>query len=209
MRMKRYKKIIDIILIAILILLITITSINSYILDSTKNQIIDLSGIPDSNEYIVLVLGASVRQDTVSLMLKDRLDKGIEIYNSNNNLIVLASGDGVAEDYNEIKPMYNYLIENNIPDTNIITDSYGISTYDSLWRLKNVYGYDKVIIVTQEYHLYRAIYIANRLDIDVYGIRAKEITYKNQEYRELREILARTKDYFKTIFKPKAKFNYK
>ena len=81
-------------------------------------------------------------------------------------------------------------------------DHAGLNTYDSMYRLKNVFGANKVVIVTQEYHLYRALYIAEELNLEAYGITANRRTYQNQLKRDIREIAARIKDLIKCIYKP-------
>ena len=174
--------------------------INGTIIKGTMKQIKD--DFSDS-EYI-LVLGASVKGDKPSLMLKDRLDKTISLYNGNK---IIVSGDHQDDDYDETTIMKKYLIENGIPQDNIIVDNYGISTYDSIYRLKNTLNIDKCIIVTQRYHLYRSIYIANKLDIEAIGVPAKDVKYRGQKFRELREFLARIKDFFKVMIKPSAKYS--
>ena len=114
-------------------------------------------------------------------------------------------------DYDEVTVMKNYLLEHGIPEEDIITDNYGISTYDSIYRVKNVYKSNKVVIVSQRYHLYRALFLSDNLDLESYGVEANLRYYYGQWYREIREILARNKDFIKGIIKPKAvytAFNY-
>jgi len=150
------------------------------------------------------VLGASIREDgSLSLMLKERLDTSFEVYNKNNSKLVM-TGDHTKKYYNEVTAMKNYAIENNIDSNVIYLDHAGISTYDSIYRMKHIFKLNKIIIVTQEYHLYRALYIANSLGIEAYGVDATKVRYNGQLYRDLREILARNKDFFKCIFKPES-----
>ena len=98
--------------------------------------------------------------------------------------------------------MKDYAILHGVPSEDIFMDHAGFSTYDSIYRAKEIFGVDKMVIVSQEYHLYRALYIAKTLGIEAYGVNADKKEYKGQWYRELREILARNKDIVKTIFKP-------
>ena len=136
-------------------------------------------------------------------MLKERLDTGIEAYNKLDKPIIM-SGDSIDENYDEVTPMKNYAIEKGIDSNIIYLDSYGISTYDSIYRIKHKFR--KIIIVTQKYHLYRALYIAKSLGVEAYGVDATKVRYVGQTYRDLREILARNKDFIKCIFKPKATY---
>ena len=82
-------------------------------------------------------------------------------------------------------------------------DHAGFSTYESIYRAKEIFKAKKIIIVTQKYHLYRALYIANKLGLEAYGISADKKEYSGQIKREIREILARNKDIIQTIIKPK------
>lgn len=135
-------------------------------------------------------------------MLEDRLKKAIELYNINTQNKILVTGDHTKEDYDEVTIMKNYLLENNIPEEKIIMDPAGVSTYDSIFRVQKQLKAKKIIIVSQKYHLYRALYIANSLGIEAYGVPADDIKYKGATYREVREILARNKDFIKSIIKP-------
>ena len=171
------------------------TIINIIVISKTTKYI---SNSTNYNDYeYVLVLGARVEDNKPSLMLKDRLDKAIEIYNKNKNIKLVVSGDSQnIEKYDEVSVMYNYLINNNVDSNNIIKDNYGISTYDSFYRMKDKLKNKKVIVVTQKYHLYRSVFIAKGFDIEVQGIYAEENKYYGEFAREVREILARVKDYF-------------
>ena len=194
----------NIVMALVIMLLVLVFGINFYVKQSTKNQIINISEIKDINA--IVVLGASVKKDgSLSLMLKERLDASFKIYNSTNSKIIM-SGDHTKKYYDEVTAMKNYAIENGIDSNIIYLDHAGISTYDSIYRMKHIFKLNKIVIVTQEYHLYRALYIANKLGIEAYGIDATKVRYSGQLYRDLREILARNKDFFKCIFKPKATY---
>lgn len=189
------KKIIIIIVSIIITIIILTLSINIYIYLTTKDKIIKLSDVKDID--YMLVLGAKVNGNKPSLMLKDRLDKAIEVYNQNNNIKIILSGDGRTKEYDEVSVMQEYLLNLGVSKDNIILDKEGLSTSNSIYNLKNNFKVDKVLIVTQEYHLYRSLYISNKLDIGSYGISAKKENYHGWLFREVREILARVKDFFK------------
>lgn len=199
--MKRITKHLIIILIILLIPII----INFYVILSTKSQIVDNKDIATNIDYIV-VLGAGIRNNRPSPMLEDRLKTSIKLYNNGISDKIILTGDHQSDDYDEVTVMLNYLLENNIPKEDIILDNYGISTYDSIYRLKNVYKANNIVIVTQKYHLYRALYIANKLDIEAIGVTSNLRSYCGQSIREVREILARDKDFIKTIYKPESKY---
>ena len=199
------KKIIIAIVSIILIGIIYVFGINAYVKLSTKSRII--SNYDDLNDIdCIIVLGAGVWGDEPSPMLKDRILKGVEIYKNNALSKIIMSGDHGSSDYDEVNIMKNYAIKEGVKSEDIFMDHAGFSTYDSIYRAKEIFEAKKVIIVTQEYHLYRALYIANKLGLEAYGVNADPIKYSGQLYREIREILARNKDVIKVIFKPKPKY---
>ena len=205
------KKIFKYILIVLIVIILVPVIINFYVILSTKNRIVSGdSELLTDIDYIV-VIGAGIRRGKPSPMLEDRLKTGISLYNNDISNKILITGDHMNDDYDEVTVMKNYLLEHGIPEEDIITDNYGISTYDSIYRVKNVYKSNKVVIVSQRYHLYRALFLSDNLDLESYGVEANLRYYYGQWYREIREILARNKDFIKGIIKPKAvytAFNY-
>ena len=151
----------------------------------------------------ILILGAGVRNNAPSPMLEDRLQKGIELYNKNISNKIIMSGDHGREEYDEVNIMKDFAIDKGVKSEDIFMDHAGFSTYESIYRAKEIFEAKKIIIVTQSYHLYRALYIANSLGIEAYGVSADLRTYTNQLSREIREIVARDKDFIKCIYKPK------
>ncbi|MCH5167050.1 MAG: YdcF family protein [Erysipelotrichales bacterium] len=198
------KKVFKCIFTVIMLIIIFVFGINLYVRISTSNQIItekDYSSLKDID--CILILGAGVWGEKPSPMLKDRLQKGIDLYQDNISNKIIMSGDHGRKEYGEVNIMKNYAIEKEIPSEDIFMDHAGFSTYDSIYRAKEIFKAKKVIIVTQKYHLYRALYIANKLGLEAYGVGANPRQYAGATYRELREILARDKDFIKCIFKPK------
>lgn len=197
--------IVKIIIIIIILLIILVFGINFYVKSSTKKQIIDneseLSNLSDVD--CILILGAGVRNNAPSPMLEDRLQKGIELYNKNISNKIIMSGDHGREEYDEVNIMKDFAIDKGVKSEDIFMDHAGFSTYESIYRAKEIFEAKKIIIVTQSYHLYRALYIANSLGIEAYGVSADLRTYTNQLSREIREIVARDKDFIKCIYKPK------
>lgn len=195
----------------LLISLLTITllfigiffGIEIYVKESTKERI---NTKKIDNIDCILVLGAGIRNNKPSPMLTDRLNKAIELYNQKISDKIIVSGDHGRTDYDEVNVMKKYLIDAGIPSENIFMDHAGFSTYDSLYRARDIFEAKKIIIVTQEYHMYRSLYIAKKLNIDAYGAPAKKISYAGDTYRELREKIARVKDVIKCVIKPKPKY---
>lgn len=197
------KKMFKYLIIIIAIILIVVLGINFYVRLSTKNQIIAKEKYSELTDVdCIIVLGAAIWGDKPSSMLEDRLLEGINLYKSGVSDKILMSGDHGKEEYDEVNIMKEYAIQNGIPSENIFMDHAGFSTYESIYRAKEIFGAKKVVIVTQKYHLYRAIYIANQLGLEAYGVGSDPRQYVGATYRELREILARDKDFVKCIFKP-------
>lgn len=197
------KKVLKYGIIVIIVISIIIIGINLCVTISTKNQIIK------ENEYAnlsdidcIIILGAGIWGDKPSPMLEDRLLEGINLYHNGVSNKIIMSGDHGRKEYDEVNIMKKFAIEKGIPSENIFMDHAGFSTYESIYRARDIFGAKKVVIVTQKYHLYRALYIANRLGLETYGVNADPRKYVGATYREMREILARDKDFIKCIFKP-------
>lgn len=190
-------------IIIIIIIVLIILLINFYVKNSTKNQIIEKDDYSTlKNIDCIIILGAGIWGDKPSPMLEDRLKEGILLYNNEVSDKIIMSGDHGREEYDEVNTMKKYAIENGIPSENIFMDHAGFSSYESIYRAKEIFNAKKVVIVTQKYHLYRALYIANQLGLEAYGVGADPRQYMGAIYREAREILARNKDFIKCIFKP-------
>lgn len=200
---KRKSKFVKIILIIIAVLLVTVICVNLIIYFTTRDRIFSSEELFFGDADCILVLGAGIRDNgSPSNMLEDRLKIGIELYNNNFCNTLLMSGDHGRKDYDEVNSMKNYAVSAGVPKEHIFMDHAGFSTYESLYRASEVFGAKKVIIVSQEYHLYRALYIADSLGLDAVGVEADLRTYVGQSMRETREIAARFKDFFYTIIKP-------
>lgn len=183
-------------------------TINGVVKSATRDQIIhsDEAAIL-KNVDCILVLGCGVRDNgEPSDMLHDRLMRSVELYDLSAAPKLLMTGDHGRVNYDEVAVMKQFAVEHGILSRNVFMDHAGFSTYESLYRARDVFQADKILIVTQEYHLYRALYIANQLGIEAYGVSADYHTYVGQFIRDCREILARTKDCIVCIFQPKPTF---
>ncbi len=201
------KKVIIVILSLVLLSIVGILTVNFYVILSTKDRIISIEEAKKLNDIdCILALGAGVYQNKPRPMLEDRILMGIDLYNNKVAPKIIMSGDHGQEDYDEVNVMKNYAVDAGIDSSDIFMDHAGFSTYDSIYRLKEIFEVDKVVIVTQKYHLYRALYIAKELGIEAYGVSSNLREYPGQFKREIREILARDKDLVKTIFKPSSTY---
>ena len=201
------KRVVIVVLIIIAIIVVAVLGINFYVVLSTKNKIISEEQAKQiEGVECILILGAGIWGDKPSPMLEDRLLQGIELYNQGVAPKIIMSGDHTKEDYDEVNVMKNFAIEHGVPSEDIFMDHAGVSTYDSMYRAKEIFGLSKIVVVTQEYHLYRALYVADSMGIECYGIASDPREYAKQFTREIREVLARDKDFIKCIIKPEATF---
>lgn len=196
------KKKIFIILLIISLCIFTIIFINIYIIVSSSNFIFPSSvDLPTADA--VLVLGATVyTSGKLSDILEDRILKAIEVYQTGKAKKFILSGDHGQREYDEVNSMKDYLLEKGIPKSDIFLDHAGFETYDSIYRAKSIFGAKSLIITTQEYHLYRAVFIANKLDLDVYGVKSNTRKYIKMRRFQLRENFARIKAFIKVMYKP-------
>ena len=177
--------------------------ISEYVKLSTKNMIVNSDNLIAGEYDCILVLGAGVWSGgRPSHMLSDRLDVAIDAYNAGAAPKLLMSGDHGRKEYDEVNVMKDYAIEAGVPSVDVFMDHAGFSTYESIYRARDVFMAKRVLIVTQGYHLYRALYVARSLGLEAEGIAADLRPYRGQLRYDLREVLARCKDFAMCIFKP-------
>lgn len=151
----------------------------------------------------ILVLGAGLKPDgTPNFMLKDRLDRALELYRAGVSERMLMSGDHGRESYDEVNAMKQYVVDAGVPANQVFMDHAGFSTYESMYRAREIFSVKSTVVVTQRYHMYRALYTARRRGMEAYGVPAKDVTYGGQWVRDFRENFARTKDIVFNIFQP-------
>ena len=200
---KKAKKIFTVLVSAAVLLAAAVFVPNFIVVNKTKSNIVNLEESAELSDIdCAVILGAGVRDGKPTPMLRDRLLTGIELYKSGAAKKLIMSGDHGSEEYDEVNIMKSFAVENGIPDSDIFMDHAGFSTYETVYRAKEIFETDNIIIVSQEYHLYRALYIAKKLGVKAVGVSADLNTYRGQTKRDLREILARDKDFFNGIIKP-------
>jgi vancomycin permeability regulator SanA len=190
------------------ITILAVTGINLYMVNSVSDKILSLEDAKDLDADCIIVLGAGIRKDnTPTNMLEDRIIIGDKLYLEGAAPKLLMSGDHGSKDYDEVNVMKNYSIKEGVLSEDIFMDHAGFETYDSMYRAKEIFGAKKVIIVTQQYHLYRALYIANSLGLEAYGVPSDLRYYsKKMIYWQFREYLSRVKAFGKCIAKPEPKY---
>lgn len=203
--MHRKKRRTRIILLLLLVASAALTPffISAYVKSAAGQYLIDEKAAADVKADCILVLGAGLRPDgSPNLMLRDRLDKGLALYFAGAAPKLLLSGDNGQEQYDEVNAMKQYVLDAGVPAEDIFLDHAGFSTYESMYRARDIFKAEQVIVITQKYHQYRAIYAARKLGVEAYGVSAVQKAYAGQSYREIREILARTKDFLKLVVQP-------
>jgi len=181
----------------LLLFLLIVGGINFYMQISTEDQMLSRQeACALEDRQCILVLGGSVLSPTQpGMMVQARLDEAIALYEEGAAPKLLMSGDHRASDYNEVGTMKYYAISLGVPSEDVFLDHKGLSTYESMYRAKEVFGCKQIIVVTQPYHMARAIYIGKALGMDVVGVACETPFDEKQEWREAREIFARVKDF--------------
>ncbi len=157
-------------------------------------------------EQTALIMGAAVyRKGKLSPFYESRVERAIELYTAKKVSKILASGDNSTVAHNEVEPVRNYLLARGIPDSDIFLDHAGFDTYSTMYRARDIFKVSSVIIVTQDFHLPRAVFIARQLGLEAYGLGTDEegiVGKKNY----IREVFANEKAIFDLFFKTKPKF---
>ena len=181
----------------VLLFLLSAWIVSAAVVDKTESRILSAEQAIAAEEPFdcIVILGCAVYDDgSLSAMLYDRVSVGSSLFQTGIADWVLMSGDHVEGGYSEIEPMKETAISMGVKSEFILTDPMGYSTYESMERLVSVYGMKRVLIVTQEFHLPRALYIAEQLGLDAYGVKADQRTYLSQAWSAFREVFARCKD---------------
>ena len=143
------------------------------------NRIYQKESAPASR--LAIVFGAGLRRDgTPTTILRDRVETAADLYFRGKVEKILMSGDNRFEYYNEPEAMRQYALSLGVPDTAIAMDFAGRRTYDTCYRAKAIFGANEALLVTQKFHLPRALFLCNALGLDAYGIEAN-----NNRYRRL------------------------
>ncbi|MCC8026314.1 MAG: YdcF family protein [Clostridium sp.] len=199
------KKIVKLCIILALAGGLLLFGVNLYVIEKEKDFIFtaqeaeQLEGVD-----CIMVLGCGVRQDgTPSAMLQDRLQQGIDLYGRGVSDRLLMSGDHGKVNYDEVNLMKQFAMDSNVPSQDIFMDHAGFSTYESMYRARDIFQVKRIVIVTQRYHMYRALYVAQAMGMEAYGVASDPRAYGGQYIRDARELLARPKDWIYTMVMPK------
>ena len=200
-----FKKIISVCLLLVLLLASIPVILNIYIINYSSQYILTQEEFEEKTVDCVMVLGAGVWGEDPSHMLEERLNRGIEVYNTDCTDRLLMSGDHGREEYDEVNVMKNFAIECGAVPDEVFMDHAVFSTYESMYRARDVFDVESLVIVTQKYHLYRAVYDARKLGLEAYGVVADgqyNYAIDVRTYNNVRESLARCKDFVWCIIQP-------
>ncbi len=191
--------IVFIILVLAICVVFGVAGVNAYVMDKGDKTIITSEESQNLKDVdCIIVLGCYVKEDgTPGNILADRLRTGVELYKKGVAPKIIMSGDHSSDEYNEVASMKKFAVDMGVASEDIFMDHAGFSTYETMYRAKEVFSAEKVVIVTQQYHLYRSVYIAEKLGMKGYGVAS---SFKLEQSRE---ILARCKDFMTTIIKPR------
>lgn len=195
-------------LFAVLILLVSLPLIiRAKIKRDYSNHILTTTEIAQQSvdETVVIVFGAGVwANGQLSHVLQDRMDTAINLYQQTPVSKVILSGDNRHHNYNEPVAMLNYAKEAGLAEEDLQPDYAGRRTYDTCYRARHIFGIEKAVLVTQEFHLSRALFICNALGIEAIGVIADKRSYVNADSYEQREILATSKALLDVVIKKPA-----
>jgi len=201
------RRILAVFVVLAVIIISSVLLIDQYVQRTSLRYIVGPSEVPEAD--VILVPGAYVFPDgTVSFMLYDRLNGAYELYKSGKARKILVSGDHGRKDYDEVNTMKKFLKDKGVPEADVFMDHAGFCTYESIYRARDVFLVKRVIIVTQEYHLKRAVFVARELGLEAYGVASDQHDYGEvMTIYKLREMVARNKDFFLAkILKPQPTF---
>lgn len=183
--------------------IVAVSAINLFMIGYAQQYTYTAEEIADFTDVdCIMVLGCGVYNGKPTPLLEDRLKRGVAVHETGVSQKILMSGDHGQDDYDEVNIMKQFALDAGISADDIFMDHAGFSTYESMCRAKEIFGVDKMIIVTQKYHLSRAVYLARMLGIDAYGVASDYRSFGGQFYRDCREVLARVKDLFVAVIKP-------
>lgn len=179
-------------------------AINAYCILGSRDKVHTIAQVQetDATAEVIVVLGASVLPDgQPSDILADRLEVAADLYLAGAASAIIASGDNRDSHYNESDAMKAYLVTLGVPEEAVYVDHAGYDTYASMYRAHFVYGANSMFVVTQAYHLYRALMIATMLGAEATGVASDKGAYDNQKQYSLRDVFARDKDFVQSLMK--------
>ncbi|WP_308312038.1 SanA/YdcF family protein [Streptomyces albipurpureus] len=157
-------------------------------------------------QEVAVVFGAGLWQGRPTAYLAHRLDAAAELYRTGKVKVVLVTGDNSRVEYDEPDAMRTYLTKRGVPDGRIVSDYAGFDTWDSCVRAKKIFGVDRAVLVTQGFHIRRALTLCRSAGVDSYGIGVAEPRDATWYYGGAREMLAAGKAALDVALEPDPQF---
>lgn len=199
--LRAVKSMLAFIVAVVLLCMLVIGGTNLWVIGTTRDDIVSVEDAAGFEADCIVVLGAAVTpEEEPSGILEDRLDQAIALYQEGAAPRIIMSGNQ-EPGYDEPSVMKAYAVERGVASEDVFCDYAGYNTYDTMYRAANVFNAQRVIVVTQTYHLYRALYAAEGLGMEAEGVASDFHEYEAQRYYDVREIGARTKDFFQVLAK--------
>lgn len=198
-RKRRWRIAIACLLLLLILPVITVLGISTHVMRQAAPYVVaSVQDLPEDVAFdAAIVLGAKIyASGQLSARLQDRVDQGINVLKAGKTVPILLSGDGRSPNYDEVAAMQRYCLTKGVDKDVIWADKNGLNTYQSMRNARNVYGLGRLVVVTQQDHLYRAVYLARALGIEAYGVSANPRPYMDQQWQNVRETLARVKAFF-------------
>ncbi len=172
-------------------LLLVIPILLTVLLPTIVVNINPFASEPKKTPQVALIFGAGILNNSVpSIILKNRLDIGLDLYTQNKVKAIIVSGDNSAANYNEPAVMKNYLVSKGVPTNRIFEDFGGVRTADSCYRTKNYFNLDEVYLITQEFHIPRAKFLCDSLGLRSIPLSAESSRLYTEVWGNFREIFA-------------------
>lgn len=202
----KWKKILRNSVLGTILVGLTVFGIGFYIDQKSTPYRIELDSAPPADA--VMILGAFVSKDgNPSWVLQDRLEYGYLLYREGKAKKFLVTGDHGTPEYDEVNGMKNYLLAKGVPAEDIFLDHAGFDTYDSMYRAKEIFQVETLLISTQDFHMNRSLYIARQLGLDAYGFASPDRAEYRMGYLRFREAIAKVKAFMNLhIWRPKPIF---
>ncbi len=187
--------------------ILSVALLNLYVITKADDYIVTAEEAKKIGADCIIVLGALVYgDDELSDILEHRVMTAVSLYKDGVSDRILMSGDNSRESYNEVRAMKLYAVSKGVEADDVFMDKAGFSTYETMYRAKEIYKAQRVIIVTQEFHISRAIYLARSLGLEAYGVTSDLGKYKSESYNNLRELAARVKAVYSAVVQPEPKY---
>lgn len=204
--MSKFKLLLRCFLVGIVVVCIGIFLVNWSVYKTAQPLIFKADQLPTGYEKGI-ILGAKVYSDgSLSGMVKDRADTAVALYQQQKIRKILVSGDHGQKNYDEVNAIKDYLLSQHVPKEDIFLDHAGFDTYDTMYRAKAIFQVSSAVIITQDFHLPRAIFVAKKLGLPAVGVPADIQNYGHMERVIVREKLAIVKAWIDVLVHSQPQF---